>query len=227
MLSELEANSTSNFLRPRNFPSTTTSITTPINQNGSNQGTQRSRRWHQQGPRTLITIHRPSHLLEDLVFSCKDDDGLNGLIYRFANVENRNQIRQAQSQQNQGSFEQAHCFRQRDCQGGFWVCDTSTGIAGKQRLIRSSNSLAPYERRVIELLRNSKDKRARKLAKKRVCLLPSWAPYAAKQIANNISSSVHSDVLRRRSMSCSVLSLRQEELVTKLSALSRQMQLQL
>lgn len=30
-------------------------------------------------------------------------------------------------------------------------------------------SLAPYERRVIELLRNSKDKRARKLAKKRVC----------------------------------------------------------
>jgi hypothetical protein len=29
-------------------------------------------------------------------------------------------------------------------------------------------SLAPYERRVIELLRNSKDKRARKLAKKRV-----------------------------------------------------------
>ena len=30
------------------------------------------------------------------------------------------------------------------------------------------NRLAPYERRVIELLRNSKDKRARKLAKKRV-----------------------------------------------------------
>lgn len=32
--------------------------------------------------------------------------------------------------------------------------------------------LAPYEKRVIELLRNSKDKRARKLAKKRVCLFP-------------------------------------------------------
>jgi hypothetical protein len=32
--------------------------------------------------------------------------------------------------------------------------------------------LAPYERRVIELLRNSKDKRARKLAKKRVCSQP-------------------------------------------------------
>ena len=30
------------------------------------------------------------------------------------------------------------------------------------------NSLAPYERRIIELLRNSKDKRARKLAKKRL-----------------------------------------------------------
>jgi large subunit ribosomal protein L36e len=35
-------------------------------------------------------------------------------------------------------------------------------------LIGSINSLAPYERRVIELLRNSKDKRARKLAKKRL-----------------------------------------------------------
>lgn len=33
-------------------------------------------------------------------------------------------------------------------------------------------SLAPYERRVIELLRNSKDKRARKLAKKRVRFAP-------------------------------------------------------
>lgn len=33
-----------------------------------------------------------------------------------------------------------------------------------------SRSLAPYERRVIELLRNSRDKRARKLAKKRVRL---------------------------------------------------------
>lgn len=33
-------------------------------------------------------------------------------------------------------------------------------------------SLAPYERRVIELLRNSKDKRARKLAKKRVRFPP-------------------------------------------------------
>ncbi len=35
------------------------------------------------------------------------------------------------------------------------------------------SSLAPYERRVIELLRNSKDKRARKLAKKRVRSPPS------------------------------------------------------
>jgi len=30
------------------------------------------------------------------------------------------------------------------------------------------SSLAPYERRIIELLRNAKDKRARKLAKKKV-----------------------------------------------------------
>lgn len=36
------------------------------------------------------------------------------------------------------------------------------------RILICNNSLAPYERRVIELLRNSKDKRARKLAKKRL-----------------------------------------------------------
>jgi len=42
-----------------------------------------------------------------------------------------------------------------------------TEKTANQRLLAS---LAPYERRVIELLRNSKDKRARKLAKKRVCL---------------------------------------------------------
>jgi large subunit ribosomal protein L36e len=35
-------------------------------------------------------------------------------------------------------------------------------------VLTTGNSLAPYERRIIELLRNSKDKRARKLAKKKV-----------------------------------------------------------
>lgn len=35
-------------------------------------------------------------------------------------------------------------------------------------IVKEVAGLAPYERRVIELLRNSKDKRARKLAKKRV-----------------------------------------------------------
>jgi large subunit ribosomal protein L36e len=41
--------------------------------------------------------------------------------------------------------------------------------------------LAPYEKRVIELLRNSKDKRARRLAKKRVCPL---SPRAISTDAN-------------------------------------------
>ncbi|EME39696.1 hypothetical protein DOTSEDRAFT_75371 [Dothistroma septosporum NZE10] len=35
-------------------------------------------------------------------------------------------------------------------------------------VVKEVSGLAPYERRVIELLRNSKDKRARKLAKKRL-----------------------------------------------------------
>ena len=39
-----------------------------------------------------------------------------------------------------------------------------------REIVKEVAGLAPYERRVIELLRNSKDKRARKLAKKRVCL---------------------------------------------------------
>lgn len=46
------------------------------------------------------------------------------------------------------------------------------GIERQHIETRSTDStytgLAPYERRVIELLRNSKDKRARKLAKKRL-----------------------------------------------------------
>ncbi len=58
-------------------------------------------------------------------------------------------------------------------------------------MLTNGHSLAPYERRIIELLRNSKDKRARKLAKKKVGFLDrpwsfvalltpcSWAPSAA------------------------------------------------
>jgi large subunit ribosomal protein L36e len=38
-------------------------------------------------------------------------------------------------------------------------------------LIREVAGFAPYERRVMELLKNGRDKRARKLAKKRVSIL--------------------------------------------------------
>ncbi|KAL8971739.1 MAG: hypothetical protein Q9183_000913 [Haloplaca sp. 2 TL-2023] len=37
-----------------------------------------------------------------------------------------------------------------------------------REVVKEVSGLAPYERRVVELLRNSKDKRARKLAKKRL-----------------------------------------------------------
>ncbi|EMR11641.1 hypothetical protein PNEG_00080 [Pneumocystis murina B123] len=37
-----------------------------------------------------------------------------------------------------------------------------------RNIIREVAGFAPYERRIIELLRNSKDKRARKLAKRRL-----------------------------------------------------------
>jgi len=50
------------------------------------------------------------------------------------------------------------------------------------RLTHSFSSLAPYERRVIELLRNSKDKRARKLAKKRV--RPSYTQIHQPDLSN-------------------------------------------
>ncbi|KAJ4553523.1 ribosomal protein L36 [Exophiala dermatitidis] len=44
-----------------------------------------------------------------------------------------------------------------------------------REIVKEVAGLAPYERRVIELLRNSKDKRARKLAKKRV--RHTWITY--------------------------------------------------
>jgi len=37
-----------------------------------------------------------------------------------------------------------------------------------REIVKEVAGLAPYERRVVELLRNSQDKRARKLAKKRL-----------------------------------------------------------
>ncbi len=75
--------------------------------------------------------------------------------------------------------------------------------------VRPFDSLAPYERRVIELLRNSKDKRARKLAKKRVrahithgITVPHSNEYTADTCG--LLSLGRSDVRRGRSMSCKV-----------------------
>ena len=47
---------------------------------------------------------------------------------------------------------------------------SSRRTAFVREIAREVVGLAPYERRIIELLRNAQDKRARKLAKKRVRL---------------------------------------------------------
>ncbi|ORZ33768.1 ribosomal protein L36e, partial [Catenaria anguillulae PL171] len=44
----------------------------------------------------------------------------------------------------------------------------STRVKFIRSLVREVSGFAPYEKRVMELLKNSKDKRARKLAKKRL-----------------------------------------------------------
>jgi hypothetical protein len=77
------------------------------------------------------------------------------------------------------------------------------------------HSLAPYERRVIELLRNSKDKRARKLAKKRVRRTAEHIESSPDIPTNSCYSSVPSVVPRPRSTSSSVSSLSLAVLVTK------------
>ncbi|OAG45420.1 60S ribosomal protein L36 [Fonsecaea monophora] len=54
-----------------------------------------------------------------------------------------------------------------------------------REIVKEVAGLAPYERRVIELLRNSKDKRARKLAKKRKSFCgdyTSWNPSLALRV---------------------------------------------
>jgi hypothetical protein len=65
-------------------------------------------------------------------------------------------------------------------------------------VVKEVAGLAPYERRIIELLRNSKDKRARKLAKKRVSTLRIFLNELS---TDSRSSSVPSAVPRARLMS--------------------------
>lgn len=78
--------------------------------------------------------------------------------------------RQGPRQPYQGPPQQAHRLRPRHRQGGYWVSDSgsSSTLTATVFFLTILSSLAPYERRVVELLRNNKDKRARKFAKKRV-----------------------------------------------------------
>lgn len=96
---------------------------------------------------------------------------------------------------DQRSSQQTHGFCPRDCPRSRWVRPLPHRIvpsflsrqepkkmsAGLTERASWIYRLAPYERRVIELLRNSKDKRARKLAKKRVCCFP--LPYLTHRLS--------------------------------------------
>ena len=75
------------------------------------------------------------------------------------------------------------------------------------------NRLAPYERRVIELLRNSKDKRARKLAKKRVRLHP-----ASPNFSYQISFHSKTATFIRRSVSIRTGSIKTMDWLTQLQS---------
>ncbi|KAJ9086853.1 ribosomal protein L36, variant 2 [Entomophthora muscae] len=57
-----------------------------------------------------------------------------------------------------------------------------------RELVREVAGFAPYERRVMELLKNSKDKRARKLAKKRLGTLLR-AKKKVEELSNIIAES--------------------------------------
>ncbi|KAL7751011.1 ribosomal protein L36 [Sorochytrium milnesiophthora] len=57
-----------------------------------------------------------------------------------------------------------------------------------RELVREVTGYAPYEKRVMELLKNSKDKRARKLAKKRLGTLVR-AKRKVEELSNIISES--------------------------------------
>lgn len=84
-------------------------------------------------------------------------------------------------------------------------------------LLTLSSSLAPYERRVIELLRNGKDKRARKLAKKRVSRRRYCLAKGRRLITDILFllSLVHSAVPRPRSTSSRASSPRPVAQATK------------
>ncbi|KAH7072790.1 ribosomal protein L36e-domain-containing protein [Paraphoma chrysanthemicola] len=72
-----------------------------------------------------------------------------------------------------------------------------------REITREVAGLAPYEKRVIELLRNSKDKRARRLAKKRVCfLLLQHAMWHYHEHSLTHNSSAPSAVRRGRLTRC-------------------------
>lgn len=74
------------------------------------------------------------------------------------------------------------------------------GVGFPERVLANTTAfcrLAPYERRVIELLRNSKDKRARKLAKKRVCCCSDLHTLGVVLRASSLGDALHK---RRKSM---------------------------
>jgi large subunit ribosomal protein L36e len=116
----------------------------------------------------------PSHLLEDL--HSQLEDGLNGLTNYSIAQKTEARVVKPRVSRTKGHLSKRTAFVREIVKevSGYVAADSVDRWEkldeDELMLITAFGRLAPYERRVIELLRNSKDKRARKLAKKRVRL---------------------------------------------------------
>jgi large subunit ribosomal protein L36e len=71
----------------------------------------------------------------------------------------------------------------------WWLQYLSKKVKFVRELVREVAGLAPYEKRIIELLKVGKDKRALKVAKRKVCTIRACS--STKDSSSNSSSRRH------------------------------------